>query len=162
MGWISDTGKTPGSWFNIKSSYQYRKSHCWDLISISTMGFPKLIRWHLYTESANSFLSKPGPWFNIKMPFYKYRKYHCGDKTLIRASYLQNGISYTGKIRFLYWIGVLAQDDARVCAFPDTTDMAGLHHLRLGGAVTPAPSVQQNGKTYGTKIDTNYNIAWKS
>ena len=39
-----------GPWFNIKmSSYQYRKSHCGDLIS--TMGFPILVRCHLYIES---------------------------------------------------------------------------------------------------------------
>ena len=46
----------PGAWFNIKmSSYQYRKSLCgdrrsWDRL-ISTMGFPILVRWHLYFES---------------------------------------------------------------------------------------------------------------
>ena len=45
----------------------------------------------------------PGPWFNIKMPSYKYRKSHCGDKTVVRSSYLHNGIFYTGKT-FLYWI----------------------------------------------------------
>ena len=27
----------------------------------------------------------------------KYRKSHCGDKTISRQSYLHNGISYTGK-----------------------------------------------------------------
>ena len=28
---------------------------------------------------------------------YQYRRSHCGDKTVIRSSYLHNGISYTGK-----------------------------------------------------------------
>ena len=46
-----------------------------------------------------------GPWFNIKMSPYRYRKSHCGDKTVIRSSYLHNGISYTGKMSSLYWIG---------------------------------------------------------
>ena len=32
------------------SSYQYRKSHCGDKSLISTMGFPILVRWHLYIE----------------------------------------------------------------------------------------------------------------
>ena len=32
------------------SSYQYRKTHCGDRL-ISTMGFPILVRWHLYIES---------------------------------------------------------------------------------------------------------------
>ena len=45
-----------------------------------------------------------GPWFNIKMPSYQYRKSHCGDKTILRPSYLHNGISYTGKMTYLYWI----------------------------------------------------------
>ena len=45
-----------------------------------------------------------GPWFNIKMSSYQYRKSHCGDKTIIRSSYLPNGISYTGKTTSLYWI----------------------------------------------------------
>ena len=38
-----------------------------------------------------------GPWFNIKMPSYQYRKSHCLDKTVVRSSYLHNGISYSGK-----------------------------------------------------------------
>ena len=40
--------------------------------------------------------------------YYQYRKSHCGDKTIWRPSYLHNGISYTGKMTSLYWIG--AQD----------------------------------------------------
>ena len=35
---------------------------------------------------------------------YQYRKSHCGDKTILRSSYLHNGISYTGKMTSLYWI----------------------------------------------------------
>ena len=38
-----------------------------------------------------------GLWFNIKMLSYQYRKSHCGDKTVVRSSYLHNGIYYTGK-----------------------------------------------------------------
>ena len=38
------------------------------------------------------------------MPSYQYRKSHGGDKTILRPSYLHNGISYTGKTS-LYWIG---------------------------------------------------------
>ena len=99
------------------------------------MGFPILVRWHLYIES--------GPWyaklniyhtwtlggvrllptgitrvkfldsttsgarFNIKMWSYQYRKSHCGDKTVVRSSYLHNGISYTGKMASLYWFSPL-------------------------------------------------------
>ena len=49
-------------------------------------------------------LGEPGPWFNIKMSSYQYREYHCGDKTVVRPSYLHNGISCTGKTTSLYWI----------------------------------------------------------
>ena len=45
-----------------------------------------------------------GPWFNIQMSSYKYRKSHCGEKTVLRSSYLHNGISYSGKMSSLYWI----------------------------------------------------------
>ena len=41
------------------------------------------------------------------MSSYQYRKSHCGDKTILRPSYLHNGISYTGKTTSLYWIGAL-------------------------------------------------------
>ena len=56
--------------------------------------------WHLMTW----WCKEPGPWFNIKMPSYQYRKSHCGDKTILWPSYLHNGISYTGKTTSLYWI----------------------------------------------------------
>ena len=49
-------------------------------------------------------LSASGPRFNIKMSSYQYRKSHCGDKTVVKSSYLHNGISYTGKTTSLYWI----------------------------------------------------------
>ena len=48
---------------------------------------------------------EPGPWFNIKMSSYQYRKYHWGDKTVVRSPYLHNGISYTGNMSSLHWIG---------------------------------------------------------
>ena len=47
----------------------------------------------------------PGPRFNKKMTSYQYRKSHSGDKTVVRSSYLHNGISHTGKMSSLYWIG---------------------------------------------------------
>ena len=50
---------------------------------------------------------KSEPWFNINMSSYQYRKSHCGDKTVVRLSYLHNGISYTGKMTSLYWIRAL-------------------------------------------------------
>ena len=52
-------------------------------------------------------LHKYGLWFIKKMSSYQYRKSHCGDKTILRPSYLHNGISYTGKTTSLFWIGAL-------------------------------------------------------
>ena len=49
----------------------------------------------------------PGPWFNIEMSSYQNRKSDCGDKTVVRSSYLHKGISYTGKMTSLYWIRAL-------------------------------------------------------
>ena len=39
------------------------------------------------------------------MSSYQYKKSNCGDKTVVRSSYLHTGISYTGKASSLYWIG---------------------------------------------------------
>ena len=52
-------------------------------------------------------LYSPGPWFNIKITSYQYRKSHCGDKMILQPSNLHNGISYTGKMTSLYWIRAL-------------------------------------------------------
>ena len=41
------------------------------------------------------------------MPSYQYSKPNCGDKTVVRSSYLNNGIFFTGKITSLYWIRAL-------------------------------------------------------
>ena len=49
----------------------------------------------------------PGPWFNIMMSCYQYRKSHCWDKTIVRSSYFHNGIAYTGKMASLYWTNPL-------------------------------------------------------
>ena len=61
-----------------------------------------------YTRGVSA-LQGPGPWFSIKMPSYQYRKSHCGDKTVVRSSYLHSGISYTGKMASLYWISHLVE-----------------------------------------------------
>ena len=52
-------------------------------------------------------LNSPEPWFNIKMSSYQYSESHCGDKTVVRSSYLHNGISYTGEMASLYWTNSL-------------------------------------------------------
>ena len=59
----------------------------------------------VFWENKAGICVTPGPQFNIKMLSYQYRKSHCGDKTVVRSSYLHNGISYPGKMSSLYWIG---------------------------------------------------------
>ena len=62
-------------------------------------------RWEYSKSIIAFFKSHPGPWFNITITSYQYRKSHCGDKTILPPSYLHNGVSYTGKTASLYWIG---------------------------------------------------------
>ena len=56
----------------------------------------------MYTYLIGS--QKPEGLFNIKKPSNQYRKSHCGDKKILRPSYLHNGISYTAKMTSSYWI----------------------------------------------------------
>ena len=63
-----------------------------------------------YEMSLSVMKATTGPRFNIKMSSYQYRKFYCGDKMVVRSSYLHNGISYTGKMSSLYWIGALVTD----------------------------------------------------
>ena len=60
---------------------------------------------HLSSGAIYSIFWKSGPWFNIQKSSYQYWKSHCGDKTILRPYYLHNGISYSGKMTSLYWIG---------------------------------------------------------
>ena len=76
---------------------------------------------------------EPGPWFNIKMSSYQYRKFHCGDKTVVRSSYLHNGISYTGKMSSLYWIraqGISRPDSLTLTYFIWIYPLQAQHGLR--------------------------------
>ena len=59
-----------------------------------------------YRPTVSEIHKRPGPRFNTKMSSFQYRKTHCGDKTILRPFYIHNGISYTGKMASLYWIGI--------------------------------------------------------
>ena len=74
----------------------------------------------IYIHAKIYWKQNPGPWFNIKMLSYQYRKSHCGDKTILRLSYLHKGISFTGKMASLYWIGPL-----------DPPSESGLTHIHV-------------------------------
>ena len=53
---------------------------------------------------------------NTKAPiqYYQYRQSHCGDKAVVRLSYLHSGISYSGEMSSLYWIGAQALTSTNV------------------------------------------------
>ena len=115
---LSLTWKSP---YVYKMVFILRRGPVWQ----QTFNKPYLNQWwskpmrcifvtlHQWVDHKNSFIyddwkiKNPGPRFNIKMSSYQYRKSHCGDKTVVRSSYLHNGISYTGKMTSLYWIGAL-------------------------------------------------------
>ena len=81
----------------------------WWIHSISFIRFSGIIHREMtYHNIAAVQMSKiAGPWFNINMSSYQYRKSRCGDKTVVRSAYLHNGISYTSKMVSFYWIGPL-------------------------------------------------------
>ena len=82
-----------------------------------TREMPELSRtWKLRISS--------GPRFNIKMSSYQYRESHCGDKTIVRSSYLHNGISYIGKTTFLYWIRALVIRSSRPSLYSNMNNTA--------------------------------------
>ena len=75
---------------------------CFFFIAPNTLFFVVLRKWN----------KTPRPQFNVKMPSYQYRKYRCGDKTVMTSSYLNNGISYTvatNLIQKLYAIKIISE-----------------------------------------------------
>ena len=67
--------------------------------------------WSLWTDR------QPSGCLNSKLPLCQCRKSHCGDKTVIRLSYLHNGISFSGKMTSLYWIRALEAASIVSCHF---------------------------------------------
>ena len=97
--WVTD-------FFNVKPSNKFKHYLLITIIGLytDTQFYIHTSTW-MYHENIKLIHQNPGPWFNTKMTSYQYRKSHCGDKTILRPSYLHNGISYTGKMTNLYWIG---------------------------------------------------------
>ena len=73
------------------------KGGLWQIPYSNLWFFPSVMVWFRLIVSWSM------PWFNIKISSYQYRKSYCRDKTVVRSSYLHNGISYTGKMASLYW-----------------------------------------------------------
>ena len=99
--WYKDTLKRLISISSKLSLHSFRSTKHVDVSFHTKCTAPKIF------NRLKSYNYTPGPWFNIKMPSYQYRKSHCEDKTILRPSYLHNGISYTGKTTSAYWIGTL-------------------------------------------------------
>ena len=78
--------------------------HIWYMYTIYNMFNQWIFLLKSISSTFHHFRDLPGPWFNKKMSSYQYRKSHCGDKTVVRSSYLHNGISYAGKMTSFYWI----------------------------------------------------------
>ena len=104
-------------------------------VTVGSLGPPRVcicmvllnLEWHcILVVNYNKIreLTIPGPRFNIKMSSYQCRKSHCGDKTIIRSSYLHNGISYTGKMTSLYWIRSPFCDKILSC-YPPCNEVEG-------------------------------------
>ena len=85
----SNTGK------NVTDSF-YVRSKLYEVHEISTVCMQ--IVYHL------TMIQRTRGLIQYKDASYQYRKSHCGDKRVVRSSYLHNGISYTGKMASLYWI----------------------------------------------------------
>ena len=89
------------------NALEFNSLHLWNLVNVNLFCGKS----HLY-KAFNSLW--PGPWFNIKMTSYQHRKSHCGDKMILRPSYLHNWIPYTGKTTSLYWNRALVPTYIRV------------------------------------------------
>ena len=59
---------------------------------------------HTILITSNGCRLDSGGWRNMNIISYQQRKSHSGDKTFLRPSCLHNGISYAGKMIYLYWI----------------------------------------------------------
>ena len=81
--------------------------HLWGESTGDSMHKGPVICHDIIIDTRAHLLLHPGGWFNKKMSSYQYRKSLCGDKMILRPSYLHNGISYTGKMTSLYWIRAL-------------------------------------------------------
>ena len=119
----------------------------------------RLVQIMAWCWTGHNSLSEPGPWFNIKMSFYQYRKSHCGDKTVVRSSYLHNGISYAGKMSSLYWIGALLWPSLLLCKYVTwfwwVNPLSQLTYIYLWtGPHWPAPNSQPNHYLIGDIINS--------
>ena len=70
-----------------------------------------------YFLISSQYVNPSGPWFNIKMSSYHYRKSHCGDKTILRPSPQWDFLHWQDKIFILnqpagVWDGIFRRTES--------------------------------------------------
>ena len=94
-------------------------------------------------------LSSLGPRALIQYKDVQYRKSHCGDKTVVRSSYLHNWISYTGKTTYLYWIR--ARETYLHCFFSSWYKSSASMCPIVSGATRSAQTSMDQKKLFSVK-----------
>ena len=92
---------------HLKKKYAFEKKNIWPVSAANLKPWSNIIRDKMSFNSHSRdllqmkyklhHLSPAGLWFNITIPSYRYREFHCGKMTGLRPSYLHNGISHTGQ-----------------------------------------------------------------
>ena len=92
------------------------------------------------------------------MPSYQYRKSQCGDKNILRPSYLHTGVSYTCIMTSLCWTG-----DQTVAQMPEVKTKK--KHLwrdkNIPGCLCPYQGCWCHGSLYRQDI-SSLGIAYKN
>ena len=122
---------------------------CVDVAGASYLLLPRVASWtpaSQYHPNLQVRPPTPGPGFSTNMSSYRHRKSHCGDKTVVRSSYLHIGISYTGKMASLYWTN--PQNKMADCLHPT------FHSLK--NVFTPQPKLGSRGIVVACRAGGRY------
>ena len=103
--------------------------------------------------------------FNIKMSSYQYRKPYCGDQTIVRSSYLHNGIFYTGQMATLnrtpglnhtrYWYG----SNLSTSHFSTNKNWINIYKYHLNYTIS-YPFISTHGVTYPVGAKRFHNLRY--
>ena len=91
----------------------------------------------------------------------QYRKSHCGDKTILRQSYLHIGISCTGKTTSLYWIGAQADTLAATGSLHRQVISSCGNDLSINMSLSPMSKGFNYLPRLYVQMVENANIVWK-
>ena len=105
-GLTSMTG--PGPWFNEDICcpwFRLTDKMCTNYTLINQITIKSWKSFFLFIHVYKT-VSMHGSEMTPVFKYYQHRKSHCGDKIILRPPDLHDGISYTGKTTYLYWIRV--------------------------------------------------------